>query len=156
MQRIVSSARFPSIYARRLSRISGIIISVSSYRPHNHHDQKYYKGNRTTDIVEFKCGRFIRPKIVGWDQVLAIKFLKFELQTVIYTDCSPQILVYSDGSKFACGAHIMLNKAIADGMRAEHEVFKSSTWREIKAIHLSLLSCLPFLRQKKSILEYRQ
>ena len=48
----------------------------------------------------------------------------------------------------------MLNKAIAHRMWAEHEVFKSSTWREIKAIHFSLLSFPPFLRQK-SILAYR-
>ena len=55
-------------------------------------------------------------------------------------------LVYSDASKFACGAHIMLNKAIAHRMWVEHEVSKSSTWHEIKAIHFSLLSFLPFLR----------
>ena len=67
----------------------------------------------------------------------------------LFTDCSPQVLVYSDESKFACGAHIMLNKAIAHRMWAKHEVSKSSTWREIKAIHFSLLSFLPFLRHKR-------
>ena len=78
---------------------------------------------------------------------MAIKLKKFESQTFI--DCSPQVLVYSDASKFACGAHIMLNKAIAHRMWAEHEVSKSSTWREIKAIHFSLLSFLQLLRQKQ-------
>ena len=50
----------------------------------------------------------------------------------------------------------MLKKKQTHRIWAEHEVFKSSTWREIKAIHFSLLSFLPFLRQKKSILAYRQ
>ena len=43
----------------------------------------------------------------------------------------------------------MVHKAIAHRMWAEHEVSKSSSWREIKAIHFSLLSFLPFLRQKR-------
>ena len=87
---------------------------------------------------------------------MAIKFRKFELQ--LFTDCSPLVLVYSDASKFACSAYIMLNKAIAHRMWAEHEVSKSSTSRKIKAIHFSLLSihCYHFSDKKKSILAYRQ
>ena len=71
---------------------------------------------------------------------MAIKLKKLELQ--LFTDCSPQVLVYSDASKVDCGAHIMSNKAIAHRMWAELEVSKSSTWREIKAIHFSLLSII--------------
>ena len=47
----------------------------------------------------------------------------------LFTDCSPQVFVDSDASKFCCGAHIMLNKATAHRMWAEHEVSKSSTWQ---------------------------
>ena len=95
----------------------------------------------------FKCGHFIRPKTVGRKQVLAIKLKKLNYKQ-LFSDYPPQVLVYSDASKFACGANMMLNKAIAHRIWAEHEGSKNSTWREIKAIHFSLLSFLPFLRQK--------
>ena len=148
---------FPSISARRLSRISGTIISLSPVIGH------------ISQIMTRNVVRVIAQQ-VSWDsnvdvssdqKLLAeIRFWQSSSENLnykqLFTDCSPQVLVYSDASKFACGAHIMVHKATAHRMWAEHEISKSSTWREIKAIHFSLLSFLPFLRQKKSILAYRQ
>ena len=98
---------------------------------------------------------------LGWDTPMNLSShpgtlmeLKFWLDNVtrlnnkiLFSYETPKVLGYSDASSFACGA-IMLScdHVMTHSMWNQEEREKSSTWRELRAIHFSLESFLPMLK----------
>ena len=55
-------------------------------------------------------------------------------------------MVYSDASGSGCGAHFNFNEEqVCHKLCAQHEIAKSSTWRELSAIEFALGSFLPMI-----------
>ena len=52
----------------------------------------------------------------------------------------PKFIYFSDASNVACGGFLDGNSAVCHRMWNESECVKSSTWRELKAIHFCLIS----------------
>ena len=60
----------------------------------------------------------------------------------------PSIVSYSDASETGCGSLLSVDNTICHRTWKPHESSKSSTWRELTAIHYGLCSFLPILRNK--------
>ena len=53
---------------------------------------------------------------------------------------APFLLSFSDASNVACGAYLVGTDEVSHRMRSPCEAEKSSTWRELKAVHFALTS----------------
>ena len=53
---------------------------------------------------------------------------------------APFLLSFSDASNVACGAYLVGTEKVSHGMWSSSEAEKSSTWRELKAVHFALTS----------------
>ena len=53
---------------------------------------------------------------------------------------APFLLSFSDASNVACGAYLVGTEEVSHRMWSSSEAEKSSTWREIKAVHFALTS----------------
>ena len=99
---------------------------------------------------------------VSWDQELnlsdcdsAVKELYFWKENVKSLNCKklfvqsvPSIVSYSDASETGCGSFLSVDNTICHKTWKPHESSKSSTWRELIAIHYGICSFLPILRNK--------
>ena len=63
--------------------------------------------------------------------------------------CQPAKLVYSDASDYACGSFIHSEGKIFQQNWSPVERNNSSTWRELKAVELALISFAPSLSGKQ-------
>lgn len=52
----------------------------------------------------------------------------------------PFLLSFSDASNLACGAYLVGTEEVPHRMWSSSETLKSSTWRELKAVHFALTS----------------
>ena len=53
---------------------------------------------------------------------------------------APFLLTFSDASNVACGAYLVGTEKVSHRMWSSSEAEKSSTWRELKAVHFALTS----------------
>ena len=63
--------------------------------------------------------------------------------------CQPAKLVYSDASDYACGSFIHSEGKIFQQNWSPVERNNSSTWRELKAVELALITFAPSLLGKQ-------
>ena len=66
----------------------------------------------------------------------------------LFVQSVPSIVSYSDASETGCGSLLSVDNTICHKPWKPHESSKSSTWRELIAIHYGLCSFLPILRHK--------
>lgn len=133
---------FPHMSARQLAQVTGKVISLSPVFGH------------LTRLMTRYCYMCIEQRYT-WDKKLFIAFpdevqreLKFwisntrTLNRKLLASYSPsQTLVYSDASGVACGAYtVEVGSKIFHRMWSSEEKGKSSTWREMRAIELGLVS----------------
>lgn len=82
-----------------------------------------------------------------------VKFWKNNITSVnckhFVSDLSCNTIVYSDASNTGFGGYIVENpKSTAHGMWSDVDISRSSTWKELTAVKLVLLSLLDFLQDK--------
>lgn len=140
----------PNVTARKLAKFTGSVISMSPVL-----------GNVTRLMTRYLY--FLIESRVHWDFHFKIDqhnpclrelfFWKkniFSLNFKRLTDYKlPSVIIYSDASSVACGAHIVHFQDFDfhyewTGFESE----KSSTWRELKAVYLALNSYKKFLSLK--------
>lgn len=141
---------FPAFSARLLAQVTGKIISLSPVF-----------GNLTRLMTRY-CYMCIEQRFT-WDKSLLIKYpdeVKRELEfwknnvekmnSKFLSPYSPsQTLVYSDASDVACGAYtVEIGSKVFHKMWNPVEKSCSSTWREMRAIELSLQSFSSSLTEK--------
>lgn len=88
------------------------------------------------------------------NSVNQVKFWKDNIKDVNYkhfnSDQSCNTIVYSDASGTGFGGYIVQNpKSTAHGMWSNIDAQRSSTWKELTAVKLVLLSLLEFLKGKR-------
>lgn len=140
-----------NVSARVIAKVTGKIISMS-----------LVFGN-ITRLMTRHLHHLIIDRIT-WDSILnltkwpeAIAELNFWIQNCHKYNCKklcknalPEIMGFSDASKLACGAYLVqCNEGISHKMWTEDESKKSSTWRELKALSVALLSFSTFLKRKR-------
>ena len=133
---------FPRISARTLAQVVGKIISMCPV-----------VGNVARIMTKF-CYMAIERRL-SWDRLLMIDCpqkvlaeLKFWLVNVLKLNCKnvghyskSHVIIFSDASKIAAGAYtVELDRKNFHRMWNVSEAMESSTWRELKAIELALLS----------------
>ena len=81
--------------------------------------------------------------------------LKFWKDNVAYLNCKnlfvssiPFIIPFSDASETSCASLLSIDGVISHRTWLQVERCRSSTWREMTAVHYSLISFLPFLKSK--------
>ena len=92
--------------------------------------------------TKFTLDMFCRKEILFW---------KENISQLNQRDCflekAPSRFVYSDASDSGCGAIALLNgEKICHKMFTETDRYRSSTWRELTAIHYALRSFIDLLR----------
>ncbi|VDI13813.1 Hypothetical predicted protein [Mytilus galloprovincialis] len=132
----------PYISARNLAQVTGRIISMSPVI-----------GNITRIMTRY-CYMSIESRM-SWDSYLVLESksfviseLKFWLDNIANVNfktlnqySQSHVMVYSDASSIAAGAcTVELESKIFHTMWKSTEMLESSTWRELKAIELALMS----------------
>jgi len=147
VDRFLTSA--PYVTARDCATVAGHIMSMSPVIGHLIRLKTRY----LYKVIEARCSWNSRFNIGVYNDALAeIFFWKnnvINLNLKRLVDYSiPMILSYSDASNVACGAFIDGTNAVCHRMWSESEARKSSTWRELKAIHFSLLAFRSLISDK--------
>ncbi|CAC5424022.1 unnamed protein product [Mytilus coruscus] len=132
----------PYISARNLAQVTGRIISMSPVI-----------GNITRIMTRY-CYMSIESRM-SWDSYLVLESksfviseLKFWLDNIANVNfktlnqySQSHVMIYSDASSIAAGAcTVELESKIFHTMWKSSEMLESSTWRELKAIELALMS----------------
>ncbi|XP_072030100.1 LOW QUALITY PROTEIN: uncharacterized protein [Amphiura filiformis] len=143
--------RFPLVCARKLASVTGKIISL---------------GPVVGGVSQLKS-RFLHLEIANriyWDHIYRISstskvieelvFWKARVQKMnkrmLFEYSIPNVLVYTDASSIGCGAWSTScsGEMISQRNWDSDEQLKSSTWRELKAVFLSLQAFAPNLSGK--------
>ncbi|CAC5419203.1 unnamed protein product [Mytilus coruscus] len=132
----------PYISARNLAQVTGRIISMSPVI-----------GNITRIMTRY-CYMSIESRM-SWDSYLVLESksfviseLKFWINNIANVNVKTlnqysqsHVMIYSDASSIAAGAcTVELDSKIFHTMWKSSEMLESSTWRELKAIELALMS----------------
>ena len=140
---------FPHTSVRKLASVTGKVISMQPV-----------SGN-VTRLMTRDLYNTIESR-VSWDQELnlsdcdsTVKELYLWKENVKSLNCKklfvqlvPSIVSYSDASETGCGSLLSVDNTICHKTWKPHESSKSSTRRELIAIHYGLCSFLPILRNK--------
>lgn len=133
---------FPNFTARQLARVTGKIISMSPVMGNitslmtRHLYMAIEKRKRWDLFLELEFPDFVGSELNFWLQ----NILKLKSKSLVKYSL-PHVLVYSDASNIAAGAYsVGVDENIFHRMWSSDEVLMSSTWRELKAICLAIMS----------------
>ncbi|XP_013410234.1 uncharacterized protein LOC106173608 [Lingula anatina] len=137
--------------ARSLARITGKIISlyivfgdVTRLMTRNMHqvinDRRNWDG-----IEDLKDKSDLRNELKFW-----LSNIDRLNRRVMFVEDVPKILGFSDASEHACGGYLIrCNSEICHKMWSDSEKKRSSTWRKLKALFMSLQSFTKFIKNRK-------
>ena len=134
------------ISARKLASLTGKIISTNAVvgnisRLMTRHCSMSVASASYWD-EHFQLDQYCINEILFWQKNLQAANVKSIDTMPAYSN----YMVYSDASGSGCGAHFNLNgEQICHKLWDQHEISKSSTWRELSAIEFALSSFLPMI-----------
>ena len=134
------------VSARKLASLTGKIISTNAVlgnisRLMTRHCSMSVASAAHWDL-DFQLDQYCIKEILFWQKNL--KSANFK--SIDTMPSSSNYMAYSDASGSGCGAHLDLNgEQTCHKLWDQHEIIKSSTWRELSAIEFALKSFLPLI-----------